>query len=593
MRILYQAICGGGCLYRCRLACWIYAAIAFFQHLQPVWGSAQTVSHSPAYRCCTGLHLRIGVPAMSAEPYIHYDQVTKQYSGYWLQFVELLASDMGFSYTLVGDLNKTLGTGEWYASLTGKVIDVTWISLSDPSSFREAYTSKLTYTAAFMDTYTTGVVLKVKQAMTYWKLFHPLETDVWIGVLVIVFLAAVLVILLDVITPKAEVQGGSQQSLRTALERFAKTLYHMLAIMVAGEDYEWRTWPGRLLRLALLFSALVFTSTYTANLAAFFTAPAYEILGPKDFEDLKQARACVRFTGHCSWFSPFVGSCVENPEPFKMTAEWWQSSFDFCRRKLLAREADVWLDDFLTVKKYTMKHCKDLQLVPSINLMAGSTGFALLKENFALAMNISAAVAHIKVTPTYNALLQESFQVGRETECKSHEQVDATTPVSAESMAGMFIISGTLAVIAILVALLLRVRHILQERSEKKTDSIEKRDSIEEGVERRVERRSNPGLDHTMTEGEMLRLLLQKVDVLRDSQVYDGNTKAGGLEPLGLRSRSSDKSSFVRDFKEQPGPEVPGTECRQAQGPGQAQSEAKGLEEGNGSGDDALKDICL
>jgi hypothetical protein len=55
-----------------------------------------------------------------------------------------------------------------------------------------------------------------------------------------------------------------------------------------GDDYDWSLGPDRVLRLGLLFFVLIMVSTYTANLAAFFTAPNFTIFGP-------QVRACGGF----------------------------------------------------------------------------------------------------------------------------------------------------------------------------------------------------------------------------------------------------------------------------------------------------------
>lgn len=57
--------------------------------------------------------------------------------------------------------------------------------------------------------------------------------------------------------------------------------YHTFAAYLQGDDYEWVSGPERLLRLGLLFLVLISISTYTANLAAFFTAPNVVIHGPK------------------------------------------------------------------------------------------------------------------------------------------------------------------------------------------------------------------------------------------------------------------------------------------------------------------------
>jgi hypothetical protein len=74
---------------------------------------------------------------------------------------------------------------------------------------------------------------------------------------------------------------------------FLQTFYHATAMLLGGEEYEWVTWPGRVLRIAFLFVVLILVSTYTANLAAFFSRPTVVIEGPQTYAELRDAIVCV------------------------------------------------------------------------------------------------------------------------------------------------------------------------------------------------------------------------------------------------------------------------------------------------------------
>ena len=87
-----------------------------------------------------------------------------------------------------------------------------------------------------------------------------------------VLITCVLMLLLEWIWPPTAEALGERGLLDLAsMGGVAKLLYHALAIQVGGEDYEWLTSPGRLLRIGLLFFSLVLSNTYVANLAAFFS----------------------------------------------------------------------------------------------------------------------------------------------------------------------------------------------------------------------------------------------------------------------------------------------------------------------------------
>lgn len=75
-------------------------------------------------------------------------------------------------------------------------------------------------------------------------------------------------------------------------------LYHPWAELFGGGDLEWT--PGisaRILRIGWLFFILVSVASYTANLAAFFTAKTYEIRGPQSMMALRSSTACIPVGG--------------------------------------------------------------------------------------------------------------------------------------------------------------------------------------------------------------------------------------------------------------------------------------------------------
>ena len=61
-----------------------------------------------------------------------------------------------------------------------------------------------------------------------------------------------------------------------------------------ADDLEWTgNVSSRLLRLGWLFFILITISSYTANLASFFTAVNFEIVGPQDMTALQSATVCL------------------------------------------------------------------------------------------------------------------------------------------------------------------------------------------------------------------------------------------------------------------------------------------------------------
>ena len=68
---------------------------------------------------------------------------------------------------------------------------------------------------------------------------------------------------------------------------------HSAAVFEQVDDLEWITPPMRMLRLGLSFVALIIANSYTANLAAFLSAPRFTVHGPTTLAKLRDAKVCV------------------------------------------------------------------------------------------------------------------------------------------------------------------------------------------------------------------------------------------------------------------------------------------------------------
>ena len=88
--------------------------------------------------------------------------------------------------------------------------------------------------------------------------------------------------------------------------------------------------------------------------------------------------------------------------------------------------------------------------------------------------------------------------------CSADDADSDTSPISAEMMAGVYIIYAVVVGIALALAVGLRLKHMT---------------GLDKGGET---------LDHTATEGEMLRALLNKVDALMDADGGEGGGGEGG-----------------------------------------------------------------
>ena len=104
---------------------------------------------------------------------------------------------------------------------------------------------------------------------------------------------------------------------------------------------------------------LVFSATYTANLAAYLTRGSHAIHGPKSMEELKSSTVCWMWPGiNEGSYDPFVGkSVVPPPDVLDIPSrQVWALG------ALQTGECDALLEILPTAKDLSLKHCDTMHL---------------------------------------------------------------------------------------------------------------------------------------------------------------------------------------------------------------------------------------
>jgi len=401
-------------------------------------------------------------------------------------YIDLLSQEMGFSYELVPHTYDPLGS--FWDGLSADTCDVVLAGISNAASHDATVGEFFALSQPIFSSTNRVLVLKTTKEMDLWRLFEPFTPGLWFAVVCNVFFVAMTIHLLEVL---------SHGRLKDAItpESIAQSSYHAWAAFLGGEDYEWVSWPGRCLRLGLLFLILIVISTYTANLAAFFTRPVYEIHGPTDLDTLKGAVACTIWSNDVAALEGFVSEVISpnHTWPHADRRQW-------CHDALKEGRAQAWFDDYAAHNSYQLKHCSALALVPAISLKPLVVGFAMSAANVSLVSSMSAALVHLEKQPAIRNLEQDLFGWGRVCPSDS-ELVSSTTPVSFQSLGGAFLISGALMLMSLVMAIATFALRSYQGAKYVAPDSA--------------------------TDGEMLRELLTKVAELE--RLYAG---AEGTEPL-------------------------------------------------------------
>ena len=240
------------------------------------------------------------------------------------------------------------------------------------------------------------------------------------------------------------------------------------------------------------------------------------------------ATACTPFLmGSGPLYAPFVGSLIGPPDAMVFDPA---PRLEWCAEQLRSGEADILLYDRPILLDYLFKSsdssgsssssssgrrlsaagraastgnpggsggkgtsftgkCSILSDASWVQLLPDNWVFALRSEDAHFGAMLSATISAAKFTPAMLRLQQQYFYAGKT--CGDASVAD-TTPVNLPAMAGLFYISGGLAVLAVLLALLQRTF---------------------------VAAAVDADAGSLASNGEMLRAIIEKVDRLEQQQV--------------------------------------------------------------------------
>lgn len=198
------------------------------------------------------------------------------------------------------------------------------------------------------------------------------------------------------------------------------------------------------------FFLLIVTATYTANLAAFLTAPTTVLHGPQTVDELRNARVCIRSQPIANLIIPHIGfnvengmSVVDNADPVK-TAEWTERALmsgecdaiadmeDMARMRLLAECDKFHMPDGIRVGEYSAYH-----------IMRGGAGERGLVEN------VTAAI--LRHLPSTERIDYYKDITGKGRTCPKTDY--GTQTVTLVSLGGVFIVFFSISFVVLVAAL--------------------------------------------------------------------------------------------------------------------------------------------
>lgn len=450
--------------------------------------AALTPVHSMAHRCCVGQTITTQLWPMSVVPFWTYDSpglMTGKYGGFIPRAYDMIAEETGFTIAIQPGGYGMSGFYDWFGPVVDGQVDAMHGMLTQWS-----FNTTVSNTIPFLETPVKAILHKTKVSAGMFVWVQPFETDLWMAIIAFVFFSGFWIILLNYLTARtSEDSAAAEEAKVSIVSTLGSTMYHAWAIFLAGEDYEWISWPARVFRLGLLLFVVIISAAYTGNMTNFFLKSGVQIHGPTSLSELKSSKACTLIDNDIQPLTPFVNSVISGQTivggsgPPDMHA-----CITACTDALKAGDVDVVLAYEPFVQETVLNSCDEYAVAPSISLtpMSQSLFFRTSDpQTVARIANLNIAISFLKATPQWIDMLRDEWMLG--TNCPS-EEIGELDAVKLSSMSGLFIVTLSISLVAIAAA----VFQSMLGKSEEKP------------------------LDHTATEGEMLRQLLSQMSGLEE-----------------------------------------------------------------------------
>eukprot|EP01065_Artemidia_motanka_P015081 TRINITY_DN18973_c0_g2_i1.p1 TRINITY_DN18973_c0_g2~~TRINITY_DN18973_c0_g2_i1.p1 ORF type:complete len:533 (+),score=186.68 TRINITY_DN18973_c0_g2_i1:46-1599(+) len=389
--------------------------------------------------CCQGRHVVVGYPPISWAPVLHSKNGSAP-TGFVPAVWDEIAKELGISYEY-----KAFEFPPSSQHMTGAVVNGTADAIFYPLNEEFVHSPGLALTHPMFTSWSEGWVLRTRVEPGLFRFLDPFKTDLWVAVACAVLVTALAIVSLrSVERPKA----GAGLVLRCT-----DTAFSVWSAMLGSDDFQWSklSQPGRILRIGMLLFVLITISTYTANLAAFFTRPLWRLHGPSSMEGLKGAKVCVaalQQLGQTEALAGVVGSVAARASN-DILSENLERDFEYCLQQLRSGAADIWVDPPAFIEKVYLRHCHEVGRAPWLRVAPTSFSVAMRTQDRAFLNYVNAALLDLQLTPQFLSLQEEHFGWGR---ACTKRKPDDTAKVSVEQTAGVIIVFAVAALCAVAIA---------------------------------------------------------------------------------------------------------------------------------------------
>ena len=388
--------------------------------------------------------VRVGMFGATFPPWAARDAETGEYTvGFHTEFYTELGRVGDFDIEFVPFPPDFINdfTGTVTRMLAADEIDLGWDSPGSGSMLAPGFL----YTPAMLNLEHVVLTKRTVRPVSVFSVFDPFTTGLWLTLLGTAAFGALIMALITAV-------AGSESVFETAA-RFPGFLYHTLAALLGGEEYDLYHCPlwGRLYRLGLLWLVLITSATYTANLAAYLTKQDYVIHGPKRLEHLKRwpKPICYRWPQFAGMLKDYVGELLLPDSGVDMLARiaWAQDN-------LQNGTCDAILDINVNAKPESLQNCRTMHLNTNIAFLNNHNLNLMRGNDTELNFKVSKAIMDVRLSPAYPRILKDTIGFGtscEETLAAANEGFDSEglTSITVERMSGTLVIFAAFSVLAL------------------------------------------------------------------------------------------------------------------------------------------------
>ncbi|KAK3253670.1 hypothetical protein CYMTET_37091 [Cymbomonas tetramitiformis] len=236
------------------------------------------VNPSPVRGACMGRHIRLGIWNGDYSPYwnvSHPEDENRRVigelqemriTGHLASVVDLLAMDLAFTYTYFSLFTYTTALD----SIANGTLDAFMEYSFDSHEFGTrphfgngqlwGLGTAYVYSQPLYRSNTGAVVRQSKANTQLWRFLDPFTTDLWFALGGCVLVIAIMKVTLRLLQRDGSDVSGADKlrelnwkgvAKMVVVREGAQALYHSLAVLLQGDDYDWASTPERILRAKL------------------------------------------------------------------------------------------------------------------------------------------------------------------------------------------------------------------------------------------------------------------------------------------------------------------------------------------------------